>query len=84
MQLAGVNNFTVEELTVSARDLAASTTVQFPLLTLTAGRYSVDSQKTCPGLYCPVGYLFLFEYLVFCSNFSAEGKPSFTKKKRKR
>ncbi|KAJ8734874.1 hypothetical protein PYW08_014124 [Mythimna loreyi] len=44
MKLAGVTNFTVEELSVSATDLRASTTLQFPLLTLTADNYSLKGR----------------------------------------
>ncbi|KAJ8733936.1 hypothetical protein PYW07_014487 [Mythimna separata] len=44
MQLAGVKNFTVEELSVSATDLRASTTLHFPMLTLTAENYSLKGR----------------------------------------
>uniref|UniRef100_A0A2A4JCI8 Uncharacterized protein n=1 Tax=Heliothis virescens TaxID=7102 RepID=A0A2A4JCI8_HELVI len=44
MQLRGVNNFTVEQLSVSTSNLEASTTLHFPLLSLTADQYNLQGR----------------------------------------
>ncbi|KAF9799321.1 hypothetical protein SFRURICE_000829 [Spodoptera frugiperda] len=38
MKLSGVENFSIEQLSVAAKDLEASATVRFPVLTLTSGQ----------------------------------------------
>ncbi|CAH0698938.1 unnamed protein product [Spodoptera exigua] len=44
MKLSGVDNFFVEQLSVSAKDLEASATVRFPVLTLTSDNYNLKGQ----------------------------------------
>lgn len=38
MKLSGVENFSIEQLSVAAKDLEASAMVRFPVLTLTSGK----------------------------------------------
>ncbi|PZC87173.1 hypothetical protein B5X24_HaOG201409 [Helicoverpa armigera] len=44
MQLRGVNRLIVEDLSVSTSDLEASTTLHFPLLSLTAEQYNLKGR----------------------------------------
>uniref|UniRef100_A0A2H1WUP3 SFRICE_000447 n=1 Tax=Spodoptera frugiperda TaxID=7108 RepID=A0A2H1WUP3_SPOFR len=44
MKLSGVENFSIEQLSVAAKDLEASATVRFPVLTLTSDNYNLKGR----------------------------------------
>ncbi|XP_022826074.1 uncharacterized protein LOC111356072 [Spodoptera litura] len=44
MKLSGVENFTIEQLSVSAKNLEASGTVRFPVLMLTSDNYNLNGR----------------------------------------